>query len=120
MMKTTIYLVRHGQSEANLKDLFLGQKNLDLTPLGHAQAEKTAEYLKNLHIDKIYSSDLTRAYQTAEHTAKVKGVDIEKNIGIREIDAGKWELVSFFELPSLYPEDWQLWIDNIGLALHRR
>lgn len=111
---TTIYLVRHGQSEANLKDIFLGQKNLDLTDLGHKQAQKTADYLKNIHIDKIYSSDLTRAYQTAEHTAAAKALPIEKNTCIREINAGSWELVPFNDLPALFPEDWKLWIGDIG------
>lgn len=111
---TKIYLVRHGQSEANLKDLFLGQMNLDLTALGHDQAEKTAEYLKNIHIDKIYASDLTRAYQTAEHTANKKGMEIIKNTGLREINAGHWELVSFSDLPRLYPKEWRIWTEDIG------
>ncbi len=114
MKMTKIYLVRHGQSEANLKDVFLGQENMDLTELGHEQAERTAEYLKNIHIDKIYASDLTRAYQTSEHTAKKKNLPITKNEGIREIRAGKWEILPFRDIPVLYPEDWKVWIDNIG------
>ena len=111
---TKIYLVRHGQSEANLMDVFLGQENMDLTALGHEQAERTADYLKNIHIDRIYASDLTHAYHTAEHTAKKKDLPIIKNVGIRELDAGKWEKLPFPELPKRFPDDWKLWTENIG------
>ena len=62
---TTLILVRHGQSESNLKHIFCGQTDVKLTEKGHAQAKKTAEYIiKNYKIDKIYSSDLQRAYDT--------------------------------------------------------
>ena len=74
-MKTTIYLIRHGESQGNAVRAFLGHTNLDLTKKGHDQAECTAKYLKNIHADVIYSSDLLRAYSTAEHTAKIKGMD---------------------------------------------
>ena len=45
-MKTHIYFIRHGQSEGNLKDLYLGHMDLDLSELGYRQAEKAIEYFK--------------------------------------------------------------------------
>mgnify|MGYP002513616370 CR=1 FL=1 len=53
---TTLIIVRHGQSIANLEDKFAGQKyNPSLSPLGHEQAERTAEYIvSNYNVDKIY------------------------------------------------------------------
>lgn len=113
---TKIFLVRHGQSEANLSGLFLGQKNLDLTELGHMQAQKTAEYLKGVHIDKIYASDLIRAYHTAEHTANLKGLRVIKETGLREIMAGEWEMLPFDEIGKRFADDWKLWCENIGRA----
>ena len=47
-MATNIFLVRHGQSEANKRDAFIGHTDLDLTEKGHKQAEKAAEYLSKI------------------------------------------------------------------------
>ena len=64
--KTVIYLIRHGESEGNLKRICLGNTDLGLTEKGREQAEKTAKALSPVDIDAIYSSDLIRAVQTAE------------------------------------------------------
>ena len=66
-----LYLFRHGQSKANLNNVFLGQHNMDLTENGICQAKLTAKYLKDIPVDVIYSSDLTRAHETAKETAKL-------------------------------------------------
>lgn len=53
--KTTVYLLRHGQSEANLAGVFTGQLGgFGLTPLGHTQAELAAVYLKTRNIEKNF------------------------------------------------------------------
>ena len=75
-MKTKIYLVRHGQSEGNLHDQFIGHTDIALTELGRRQAEMAAVYLESIHLDAIYSSDLQRAYDTACATAKRKGLPV--------------------------------------------
>lgn len=116
MKHTDIYLIRHGQSIANELDHFLGHGDLDLTELGYLQAEKTAAFLKDIPIDVIYSSDLIRAYHTAEATAKIKGLPIITRRELREIDAGKWENMPFHSLPEQYPEDFHVWMTNIGHA----
>lgn len=116
MGKTQLYLIRHGESDGNYRRAFLGHTNLDLTPKGHEQAENTALYLNDIHTDIIYSSDLLRAYNTAMHTARLKGMEIITNKNLREIYAGEWENKSFDELCSQYPEEYGLWKDNIGVA----
>ena len=90
-MKTIIYIIRHGESLGNYNRLFLGHTDMDLTERGYKQAEMTAEALKNIHIDAIYSSDLMRAYNTAVPNAKIRGLEIIKERGLREIYAGRWE-----------------------------
>ena len=115
-MATKFYLVRHGESMGNQKGLFLGHTDMELTEKGHMQAEKAAEYLANMPVDAIYSSDLLRAYQTAEHTAKRKGLTVTKSEQLREIYAGEWEAQSFCGLEKLYPETYGLWLSNIGRA----
>ena len=116
MSTTHIYLIRHGESEGNKLNLFLGHTDLDITEKGHAQAEKTAEFLQNIHVDAIYSSDLKRAYNTGLHTAEKKGIEIIKSQNLREIFAGKWESRLFEDIAVEYEEDFRIWRENIGLA----
>ena len=117
-MGTIIYLIRHGESEANQRDTFLGHGDLDLTETGREQACVTADYLYSHgpKPDAIYSSDLKRAYHTAEKTAELFDMPVIKEKGLREIDAGLWENVTFSELRTHFTKSFALWNENIGLA----
>lgn len=117
MPKTTIILVRHGQSEANLSDTFAGHSGYSLTPLGREQAARTAEYIKKTYpVDAVYSSDLPRAFQTAEYTARAFGLPITTDAHFREICAGDWEGVHFDQLTQQYPKEFAVWQNDIGNA----
>lgn len=110
--------VRHGQSIANINGIFAGNFDVDLSTYGHRQAAMTGEYIsRNFNIDKIYSSDLLRAYHTAEHISEYTGVDIIKDKGLREIFAGKWEGLSFSECKTKYADDYNIWLTDIGNAV---
>lgn len=65
-----LYLVRHGQSTLNGKDIYQGQYDSDLSELGFKQAEAIGVRLKEFNFDIIYASDLQRAKKTAEAIAK--------------------------------------------------
>ena len=89
---TRLIFIRHGQSVANEQGRFAGQTNVALTELGKAQAERAAEYItKRERIDKIYSSDLCRAHDTALPASKILGLPINDVKELREICAGVWE-----------------------------
>lgn len=113
---TTIIFVRHGQSESNLSHRFTGQGNALLTPLGVEQAARTAEYLRNYPIDRIYASDLTRAMQTAEPTARMHGLEIIPDPQLREIYAGEWEGRRYEDLKTTFPESYACWLNDLGHA----
>lgn len=113
---TTLIFVRHGQSEANLERVFAGHTDIPLTELGRRQAECTAEFLRSYPIERIYASDLIRAMQTAEPTAKSKGLEISPTPGMREIFAGDWEGRSYEELMRLFPESYGTWRTDCGRA----
>ncbi len=115
-MKTIIYLIRHGESQGNAIRAFLGHTDLDLSEKGHMQAEITANYLKDIHTDAIYASDLLRAYNTAKHTADLKGMDIIKDEKLREIYAGEWENILFNDLEVEYPQSYHIWRNDVGNA----
>lgn len=116
METTHIYLIRHGESQGNKRNAFLGHTDLDLTQRGHMQAQQTAQHLKDVPVDVIYSSDLKRAYSTAMHTAQIKGLDVIKNKNLREIFAGDWENKTFESLKKEYEDEYKTWMHNIGLA----
>jgi broad specificity phosphatase PhoE len=73
-MQTTIYLVRHGEVNNPYGIIYGRLPNYGLSEKGKLQAQKTAEFLINKHIDEIYSSPLDRAKQTAEIIKKIVGV----------------------------------------------
>jgi probable phosphoglycerate mutase len=115
-MACNVIFVRHGQSEGNLLRVFLGHTDRNLTQLGEMQAKKTAEFLKDRKIDRIYSSDLKRAFNTAKPLADLKGIDIIKTEELREIFAGYWENISINDIKEKYVQSYNTWMSNIGRA----
>ena len=105
MGKTTIYLVRHGESLGNAKHVLLGWTDLDLSPLGYAQARCTADAMADLHIDAIYSSSLLRAFNTAVPHAQLRGLTVQGDDKLREIYLGEWENMSVEDVIAKYGED---------------
>ncbi len=61
-----LILLRHGQSQWNLENRFTGWKDVDLTENGVAEAKHAGRLLKDIHLDRVYSSTLTRARRTAQ------------------------------------------------------
>jgi valyl-tRNA synthetase len=88
----TIIFVRHGQSAANVADTYAGQSNSPLTETGIAQAHTLAASLKGRTISKIFSSDLSRAQDTARIIRETLGVsEYSEHQELREISAGNLE-----------------------------
>lgn len=116
--KTTLLLIRHGESEANRSAYFAGQLDAELMEKGVEQATLSAEFVKeNYKVSAIYSSDLQRAYRTAECFSEILGLDIIKEEGLREINGGDFQGKKHAELPELYPEEYgTIWLNHIGKA----
>lgn len=115
-MSTRIILVRHGESLGNVKSIFLGQTDWDLTERGYQQAELTADYLENYDIDVCYASSLKRAYNTAKVIAERHSLEIIESKPFREIYAGKWEAMLFDDINEKYAKDYAVWKTDIGNA----
>ena len=102
---TTIYLVRHGQTEGNAANLAQGYTDVPLNETGRAQANLLGERLKNWHFDAIYSSDSQRALQTAEPLLELRpDFEIETTPDLREKNYGICENFSWQQLQDEYPE----------------
>ncbi len=103
---TKIIIVRHGESETNKLGILVGQGDFALTDLGLAQAEQTADALADEQIDAVYSSDLTRAMQTATPHATRRGLDVIPIKDLRETHCGDWESRPFADLQQNEPEQY--------------
>src|SRR5688500_17614247 len=92
IMTNTIYLVRHGENLANITKEFSHRLvDYSLTPKGIVQAEQTAAYFRDRHVDELYSSPLNRAVETAEIIARAKGLPFTVMENFREVNVGSLE-----------------------------
>jgi probable phosphoglycerate mutase len=89
---TVFYLIRHGETDWNLSGRWQGHADVPLNALGQAQARRLAERLRreSLRPDAIYSSDLLRAWATAETIGAELGIVPQPLPALREIDVGAW------------------------------
>lgn len=109
-------MVRHGQSETNVKKVFTGQLNAPLTPAGREQARLMAKYLDKYRVDKIYVSSLQRAVDTAVAIALRQNCPMEKTDALKEINSGFWQGLSFEEIAEKYPRTYEVWRTDMGNA----
>jgi broad specificity phosphatase PhoE len=115
-LTNTIYIVRHGQTEWNLLGKTQGHGNSDLTPKGIEQAELLADSMTKYPIDYIYSSDLGRAYQTAEIIGNKLNIEVEKTEALREMNFGTWEGRIIKDIIEEDPELYKMWRNEPHLA----
>ncbi|MBE9565298.1 MAG: histidine phosphatase family protein, partial [Proteobacteria bacterium] len=87
----TIILVRHGQTVWNAEHRFQGQKDSPLTELGREQTRRVAARLAHTHIDAVYSSDISRARETAESVIAGRNLSVEPREDLRERGYGVLE-----------------------------
>lgn len=114
---TKLYIVRHGFSDGNLAHFFTGCTDVDLCGQGFEQAEKLAEYMKNIHVDCVYSSDLQRVVHTIEPTAREKGLKITTDPRLREINGGLWEGLDYEKIGDRNREALDVWLNDIDNAV---
>jgi len=109
-MVKKIILARHGESELNAKKIIQGHLDSDLTAEGIVQAHLLAlEIEKLFKIEKIYTSDLRRAYKTAYTIADRLGLEIQQDSRLREMSFGDWEGRSYHEI---HGEKFKNWLMN--------
>ena len=104
MTAARIIIWRHGRTEWNVIDRYQGQADIPLDEVGYAQAIQAAEVLAAYRPSRVYSSDLTRCYQTAEMLAQRVGLDITTDKRLREIHVGSWEGLLGEEIRAADPE----------------
>lgn len=106
---TRILAIRHGQTAWNAASRIQGHTDIELDALGRWQAERLAEALAGQPLDAVYSSDLTRARQTAEPLAKRAGLALCIDRGLRERGFGDFEGLSFVQVEQRWPDQAERW-----------
>lgn len=107
-MSKTLYLIRHGQTDWNLQRKLQGHSNIPLNELGRTQAEGLVDFFQQNPVEKVFSSDLDRAWQTAQIATGSEM--IIKMPGLREVCFGDIEGQTMDQVIARFGEEvWQKW-----------
>jgi broad specificity phosphatase PhoE len=112
-----LFVIRHGETEGNVRKLYYSQMDLPLTDKGRQQALALRPFLQQYTFDRVYASDLLRAFDTAKASADRLGLTVTADPQLREIYAGEWEGVPFEKLHTKGEEALRIWQQDIGRAI---
>lgn len=108
-----LIVVRHGRTASNAAGLLLGRSDPALDDVGVAQAEAAAERLAGVAVDRVVTSPLQRARQTADAIAAVAGLEAEVDPRWVEVDYGVLDGLPLADVP---PATWARWRDDPDFA----
>ncbi|UCF20236.1 MAG: histidine phosphatase family protein [Gemmatimonadota bacterium] len=105
-MKLDVYVMRHGETEANLRQILMGRGDSPFTAAGRMQPAQVARHLRDRRLACIYSSPMERARRTAALVVESLGepIPIREEVAIAEVDAGDFTGLSFQEVRRRIPD----------------
>ena len=106
---TRILAIRHGETDWNVDGRIQGQLDIPLNATGQWQVHRLALAVADEGIDAVYSSDLLRAFETAQSVARGCGQPIVTDAGLRERGFGIFEGLSYAEITQRWPEQAERW-----------
>lgn len=107
---TRIILWRHGRTEYNAARRLQGQIDIPLDEVGRWQGATAAAALFARHApDRIVSSDLVRASDTAHYLAELSGVEVTTDVRLRERSFGDWEGLTAEDIHERFPDEASVW-----------
>lgn len=113
---TRLYLVRHGETVDNARQIMQGQTQGELNERGREQAREVALQMADWHVDAFVCSDLHRAIQTAEIIAAPHGMTVETTPLLRERD---WGGFTGLFIPDLKDKQWPADVESQEALLKR-
>jgi alpha-ribazole phosphatase len=116
-MRTSIWLVRHGQTALNKAHRYQGANDSPLTPFGQAQAAALAWRLRRLPFSAALVSPAGRAGATARAILEGRAVPVAEDAGWAEAGHGRWEGLTYAEVRERFPEEA---LARFGDQLHGR
>jgi probable phosphoglycerate mutase len=111
-MPTTLLLVRHGQTDANAKQVFQGRMGVGLNDVGRDEARRLGARLRGRGIARIVASDQERAVETATllRGALEPAPPLELDPALREVDVGAWSGLDYAQVEAKFPDEWAAWL----------
>lgn len=100
----TLLLVRHGATSSLPEKRYIGRTNPELDSKGRRQVASILNYIRIRKPERLLSSPLARARQTADIIANALGLEVELDHDLQEVDFGRWEGMTFEEILSSDPE----------------
>ncbi len=110
---TRLYLIRHGQVEGHEERRYNGHADVALTDLGVEQYHQLKDRLADTHISACYSSNLTRCRIGAGIICGQFGIEPVHRPELREVNIGIWEGLTWQEIQSRWPEEWQARLNDL-------
>ncbi|MFC1992283.1 alpha-ribazole phosphatase [Chloroflexota bacterium] len=107
-----LLLIRHGETKGNSTQRFWGQTDIELSDAGLHQAELIRDHLASENIHTVYSSDLSRALQTAKVIVSRHELSVIACRELREIDFGSVEGLTYGEISRKYPDLVKSWFNS--------
>jgi alpha-ribazole phosphatase/probable phosphoglycerate mutase len=107
-----LVFIRHGTSTWNDERRIQGQLDPPLSEKGRDQARKLGARFRDVEVDGFYSSDLSRARETADAISEQIGRAPEFLAELREVALGEWEGLQRAEIVARYPEQWSRWTEH--------
>lgn len=120
MTHLELLLIRHGETDQNRDFIFRGRYDVRLNATGIAQADATAEALKDNVFEAVYSSPLKRAFVTARRIAMPHGIEARIVDDFIDINYGTWQGRKEEEVKALYPREYAKWSRGVGRMKFRR
>lgn len=108
------YFVRHGHTDWNEAKKIQGSCDIELSEKGVLQAHILADTIKEkaINVSQIYTSPQKRALKTAKIISETLAVPLAIKNDLKEINFGKWEGLTFQEVKSEYPQEYEAWFYN--------
>ncbi|MFZ0544343.1 MAG: histidine phosphatase family protein [Candidatus Promineifilaceae bacterium] len=110
--KTTILLIRHGETDWNAAGRWQGHSDIPLNENGRQQAQALAYKLAGWPIQAIYSSDLKRAKETADIIATPHQLNLILDTDLRERHGGYFQGLVGTEIRTKYAREWKMLIEG--------
>ena len=107
-----LWLVRHGETEANVAGLYSGHAPTPLTERGIAQAQTLGTLLRNVPVDNVLCSELERARHTTQLILAEREVPVRNMPELNEMFFGDWEMRHHRDLAREDAENYAVWSND--------
>lgn len=104
-----LYLIRHGQTDWNVAGKIQGSTDIPLNDTGRKQAACLAKGMEGRRVSRVFSSTLSRAYETAQAIGNSQKVPVHRLRELEEVNYGDWEGLTMEEIAEKYPKELEQW-----------